>query len=49
MPHRGKTNEPAFVIKVAEMLAELWSLGIEDVAETTTRSFEELFRVSVIK
>src|SRR5260221_261158 len=40
-------REPAFVVKVAELLAGLWSIPLEDVAEQTTRNFENAFGVSV--
>lgn len=35
-PHRGKRNEPGFVLHTAEKLAELWSLPIDEVARRTT-------------
>ncbi|MCR4345927.1 MAG: TatD family hydrolase [Sulfuricaulis sp.] len=44
MPHRGKTNEPAFVRHVAECLADLRGTTIESVAEDTTRNFFSLFK-----
>lgn len=45
VPYRGKQNEPAFVIKVAELLASLWGLPVEEVAEKTTANFERVFSV----
>jgi TatD DNase family protein len=47
VPHRGKKNEPAWVVKVAEQLADLWGVGLDEVAEVTTRNFETLFGVRV--
>jgi TatD DNase family protein len=44
MPHRGKTNEPAFVRHVAQCLADLRGTTIESVAEGTTRNFFSLFK-----
>jgi TatD DNase family protein len=44
MPHRGKTNEPAFVRLVAECLADVRGTKIESVAEDTTRNFFALFK-----
>jgi len=41
-PHRGKTNEPAFVIFVAEYLARLRGMRTVDLAERTTRNLEDL-------
>jgi TatD DNase family protein len=45
VPHRGKENEPAFVIRVAELLADLWGTAVEDVAAQTTANFESAFSV----
>jgi TatD DNase family protein len=45
VPFRGRDNEPAYVIKVAEMLASLWSVPVEEVAARTTANFEALFSV----
>ncbi|HET7436240.1 MAG TPA: TatD family hydrolase [Thermoanaerobaculia bacterium] len=47
VPHRGKQNEPAFVIRVAELLAQLWSVPVEQVAEQTTANFEQVFSVKL--
>ncbi len=44
VPHRGKTNEPAFVTDTAAYLAELRGCSLESLAETTTRNFDALFR-----
>lgn len=43
VPHRGKTNEPAFTRHTAEFLAELKGIPYEQVAEITTRNFFDLF------
>jgi TatD DNase family protein len=45
VPFRGRDNEPAYVVKVAELLANLWSVPIEQVAEQTTSNFERAFSV----
>jgi TatD DNase family protein len=47
VPHRGQRNEPAWVARVAETLAGLWSIAADDVAGITTRNFESAFGVSV--
>ena len=43
MPHRGKSNQPAWVVHVAAKLAELKQLSVEEVAATTTANFHALF------
>jgi TatD DNase family protein len=47
VPFRGKDNEPAFVIKIAELLAALWGVPLDKVAEQTTTNFERAFGVRV--
>jgi TatD DNase family protein len=43
VPHRGKTNKPAFVTHVASFLAELRGDTVENIAQTTTHNFKTLF------
>ena len=43
MPHRGKTNQPAFVKHVAEFLAELRGDTVDNIASTTSANFYRLF------
>lgn len=45
VPHRGKRNEPAFIKNIAENLAELKNLSLEEIAEKTTRNAFQLFSV----
>jgi TatD DNase family protein len=47
VPYRGKENEPAFVIKIAELLAQLWEVPLEQVAAQTTANFERAFSVKL--
>lgn len=47
VPYRGKDNEPAFVVKVAELLATLWQESLDFVAEKTTSNFERAFSVTL--
>ena len=43
VPHRGKTNRPGLVRHVAEEVARLRGIALEDLAEATTRNFFRLF------
>ena len=43
VPHRGSRNEPAWVARVVDVLAEVRSEPADVVAESTTASFEFLF------
>jgi TatD DNase family protein len=43
VPHRGKRNEPAYVVRVVEALAELHGLPREAMAARTRRNFVDLF------
>ena len=44
VPYRGKTNEPGFVPKVAEKLAELKHVSVAEVAANSTSNFFNVFR-----
>ena len=44
VPYRGKQNEPAFVLYVAEELARLRGISVEVVTKTTTANFFKLFK-----
>lgn len=43
VPHRGAVNEPALVLRVAECLATVRAVPIEDVAAITHRNYLRLF------
>jgi TatD DNase family protein len=43
VPHRGKRNEPAFLIHTAALVAELRGIALEDLARATTDNFFRLF------
>ena len=43
-PHRGKRNEPAWVVRVAEELAALRGVTIEELQRQTSVNFDALFR-----
>ena len=42
-PHRGKPNQPAYVVHVARQLAELKGCSVERIAEVTSGNFDRLF------
>ncbi|GJL95524.1 MAG: LuxR family transcriptional regulator [Hyphococcus sp.] len=43
VPMRGRRNEPAYVVHVAEKLAELKNTSVEEIAKVTTDNFFRLF------
>jgi hydrolase, TatD family len=43
IPHRGKRNEPSFVVHTAELLAELKGISLEELGARTTENFFRLF------
>jgi TatD DNase family protein len=43
VPHRGRPNEPAFVVEVGRKLAELWSVDVAAVASESCSVFFDLF------
>jgi TatD DNase family protein len=43
MPHRGKQNSPAYVPYVAQKIAQLRGISVEEVAKISSDNFERLF------
>ena len=43
VPHRGKRNEPSYIPLIAERIADLKELSIEDIAERTTKNANQIF------
>ncbi|MFA7291330.1 MAG: TatD family hydrolase [Rhodocyclaceae bacterium] len=43
VPYRGKSNEPGYVLHVAEEIARLRDMSVDAVAELTTHNFFRLF------
>jgi TatD DNase family protein len=44
VPHRGKRNEPAFVVRTAEVIADLRATTVDAIADATSKNFARLFR-----
>jgi TatD DNase family protein len=51
VPHRGRSNQPAWVVHVAAKLAEIRGLSVEQIAQLTSENFDQLFgaRVSLTR
>ncbi len=45
VPHRGKLNQPAYVKHVAEEIAMLRGISLEEVGRSTTENFKRLFKL----
>lgn len=44
VPHRGRSNEPRFVVEVARTVAALQGLSVPELVDRTTENFFELFQ-----
>ena len=47
IPHRGKTNEPAWVAHVGEFVANLKGVSVDELATQTTKNFKQLFKAPI--
>ena len=47
VPHRGRTNQPGYVMHVAEEIARIKGLSAEEVGEITSQNFFRLFTSAV--
>jgi TatD DNase family protein len=47
VPFRGKRNEPSFLLNSARKLAEIKGLSLSEVAEITTRTAVDLFKLEI--
>lgn len=46
VPERGKRNESSFLPYIAQKLAEIYSISIEEIADITTKNAKSLFNFS---
>ena len=44
VPKRGRRNEPAYVKYIAEKVAEIRNISLEEVANQTTKNAIEVFK-----
>lgn len=45
MPYRGKRNEPAFIVKTAEKIAEIKGITFDEVADVTSATAKKIFKI----
>jgi TatD DNase family protein len=45
VPHRGKRNEPSYIPIIAQKIAQLKNIPIEEVAHLTTLNAQQLFKL----
>ena len=44
-PHRGQRNESSYIPLMAQKLADIYEVNIEEVARTTTQNAKTLFKL----
>ena len=49
VPHRGKRNEPAYVVEVARCLEELRGVSLEEMGSVTAENFAGLFKLDLVR
>lgn len=45
VPHRGKKNEPRFVVEVAQCVADIKGISLEALAQASSDNFDRLFQL----
>lgn len=46
VPHRGQRNEPAYIVKTAEKVAEIYNVTTEEICKITTENAIKLFKLN---
>ena len=46
VPHRGKRNEPAFMVATAQKIADILHVTTEEIVNITTNNAEQLFQIA---
>jgi len=44
-PFRGKRNESSYLLNIAEKMAEIYQVSVEEIAKVTTQNSKEVFGV----
>ena len=47
VPHRGKRNESSYIRIIAEKLADIKKVSVEEIADVTTRNASRLFNITI--
>ena len=47
IPHRGKRNEPSYIVNTAQVIAQMRGISIEELAEQTTSNFEQVLGIQL--
>ena len=45
VPYRGQRNEPAYIVKTAEKVAEIYGVTTEEICRITTENAKKLFKI----
>jgi TatD DNase family protein len=45
VPYRGKTNESAYLVHIAEKLSDIYQLKLSEIANITTNNAQQLFKL----
>ena len=46
LPHRGKSNEPSYIVNTVEKLSKIKKVSKESIATNTTLNFKKLFNIN---